>query len=62
MAEKLLRRYEVADMLGIRTQTLAVLAMTGKHLPFVKVGRSVRYRESDVTKYLDANTVAKTAD
>jgi hypothetical protein len=29
----------------------------GRGIPYVRVGRSIRYRVSDITAYLDANTV-----
>ena len=54
---KLLTRKEAADFLGLRTQTLAVWGMTGKHLPLVKVGRTVRYKLADLEKFIDRQTV-----
>ena len=55
---KLLTRREAADFLGLRAQTLATWAMTGKYnLPTIKVGRSVRYRRSDLERWLAARTV-----
>ena len=56
--EKLLNDDQAADLLGIRPQTLAVWRMTGRHsLPFVRVGRAVRYRMSDLLAWLDSRTV-----
>ncbi len=46
--DKLLTRREAADMLALKPQTLSRWAMTGKHLPVVRIGRTVRYRASDV--------------
>ena len=52
--DKLLTRLEAAEILQLRPQTLAVWAMTGLHLPVVRIGaRTVRYRLSDVQKFID---------
>jgi len=54
----MLTRPEAAVFLGIKPQTLAVWAMSGKHVPIVKVGaRSVRYRESDLREFLERQTI-----
>lgn len=53
---KLLTREEAAEYLGIRPQTLAKWAMTKKHkLPFVRVGKLVRYRIEDLEKFIADN-------
>ena len=55
---KLLSRSEVAAYLGLKPQTLAVWATTGRYgLPMVKVGRSVRYRVADLEAWLAERTV-----
>lgn len=56
-SDRLLTRKEAAEFLKLRTQTLACWAMSGKHLSFVRVGRSVRYRQSDLDEYLAKRTV-----
>lgn len=54
----LLTRDQAADYLGIRPCTLASWACTRRYdLPFVKVGRSVRYRRSDLDAFLRQRTV-----
>ncbi len=35
----------------------AVWAMTGKYLPVIHVGRAVRYRQSDLEKFIEKQTV-----
>lgn len=45
-------RPDAAALLGFKPQTLAKWAMDGKHLPIVHVGRSVRYRLSDLEKFM----------
>ncbi len=52
MKDKLLTRRETAALLSLRPQTLATWSMTGRHLKVVKIGRSARYRESDVERLI----------
>ncbi|MBL8828898.1 MAG: helix-turn-helix domain-containing protein [Planctomycetaceae bacterium] len=57
----LLTRTEAAQLLGVKPQTLAVWASTGRYeLPLVKCGRTVRYRQSDLQAWMDARTVTHT--
>lgn len=54
---KLLTRKEAAEYLGLSEGTLAVWKTTKRYpLPLIKVGRSVRYRQSDLDKFLDDMT------
>ena len=54
----LLNREEAAKYLGVRSQTLAVWAVSGRYnLPMIKVGRSCRYRKSDLDAWLTSRTV-----
>ena len=54
----LISRPQAAEYLGIRAQTLAVWATTGRYnLPFVRIGRSVRYKKSDLDAFIAARTV-----
>ena len=55
---KLLTRREAAAYLGLKPQTLAAWAVTGRYgLPMTRVGRSVRYRLADLEKWLKLRTV-----
>ena len=55
---ELLSRSEAAQLLGIKTQTLAKWASVKRYdLPSIKVGKSVRYRRADIDLYLSINTV-----
>jgi hypothetical protein len=55
---KLLSPDRAAQVLDTTTQTLANWRATGRYvLPYVKVGRLVRYRQSDLTAFITANTV-----
>lgn len=53
--DKLLTTEEVAEWLGIRKCTLEKARSTriGDFPPFIKVGRSIRYRRGDVERWLD---------
>jgi excisionase family DNA binding protein len=60
---ELLTRGEAAEYLSIRPQTLAIWAMTQRYgLPIVRVGRSVRYRRSDLDAFLSRRTVGGAAE
>jgi excisionase family DNA binding protein len=52
-APELLTRRQAAQYLGLVPRTLAVWASTGRYkLPYVRVGRSVRYRREDLDQFL----------
>lgn len=46
--EKFLTRPEAADVLAVPARTLAAWAYTGKGPAYVRVGKHVRYRLSDL--------------
>jgi len=55
---KLLPPEEAAAMLGVTPGTLTVWRRTGRYpLPFVKVGRLVRYKIEDVQAFIESRTV-----
>ena len=61
MRDTLLTRRQAADYLGLREQTLAIWHSTGRYgLPVVKVGRAVRYRLSDLERWLAERTEMQT--
>lgn len=54
---QLLSRKEAAEFLGVKESTLSVWACTRRYnLPIVKIGRLVKYRMSDLLKFLDDRT------
>lgn len=63
MAEmNLLTESEVADLLHVKRQTLALWRMTRRvSLPYQKIGRVVRYRERDVLAFIEDNTITPAA-
>ncbi len=53
----LLSRHSAADYLGVKPQTLAAGHSLGRYnLPVVKVGRSVKYRLSDLETFCEQRT------
>jgi len=57
----LLTRDQAAEFLGVKVQTLAAWACSGRYsLPMVKVGRRVKYRLADLEKFLAERTVTST--
>lgn len=59
---ELITRDQAATLLGIRTQTLATWASTGRYaLPFVKIGRRVMYRISDIQAFVESNLIMQEA-
>ena len=56
--KKLLNRSEAAHYLGLVEHTLAVWACHKTHeIPYIKIGRNVRYRLSDLDAWLESRTV-----
>ena len=54
---ELLNEEQAAEYLTVSPGTLAVWRSTGRYsLPFVKVGRRVRYRLSDLDAWLEARS------
>ncbi len=56
--DRLLTRPEAAERLGVKSQTLAIWHSCGRYnLPAIKVGRCIRYRESDLAAWLEQRTI-----
>jgi hypothetical protein len=58
----LLTPAELARVMRTTINSLAQDRYLGRGVPFVKHGRKVLYRQSDVLAYLDANTIQRTDD
>ena len=53
---------DAAQVLGVKTSTLAVWRSTGRYqFRYIKVGRLIRYRVSDMADFLAKFTTTKTA-
>ncbi|MCR5812882.1 MAG: helix-turn-helix domain-containing protein [Desulfovibrio sp.] len=48
---------QASEILNIPLATLRKWRCFRENLPFVKIGRSVRYRLSDLTEFLDKRTI-----
>ena len=59
---QLLSRAQAARFLGISPATLAVWAKNHHGVPFVRVGRLVKYRRIDLEAYLDQRTIRVTTE
>ena len=57
----LLTNSETAQLLGIKGNTLEIWRLKGSGPVFRKIGRSVRYLESDVLAWLDAQARVSTS-
>lgn len=48
---------QAATLLGVSPGTLAVWRSTGRYsIPFVKIGRNVRYRKGDLDAWIESRT------
>lgn len=56
LQDRLVDRPEAASLIGLKEQTLALWAMSGKNLPVVKLGRRVKYRLSDIEAFVERST------
>ena len=52
--DRLLDDHEVSEIVGRARSSLQKDRLTGGGIPFVRVGRLVRYRQSDVNEFLAA--------
>ena len=57
LPKDLLDNVSAAELLEVTPGTLAVWRCTGRYnLPFIKIGRKVRYRRSDLDAWLEGRT------
>ena len=56
---QLVNRHEAAQFLGVAENTLAVWATNKRYnLPYVKIGRCVRYKLSDLNAFIEKRTLS----
>jgi len=49
---------QAAEILGVTVATLATWRCTGRvGIPFVRIGRAVKYRVADLEAWIDANRI-----
>ena len=58
--EKLLKTKEVAEILGVAKQTVEYWRWRGGGPVYIKFGRAVRYRMSDIKAFIEAGVKANT--
>lgn len=59
---KLISAGETANILGLKESTLAQFRWRGdKRLPWVKLGKSIRYKLSDIEEFIERSTIGKGA-
>ena len=57
MENNLLDEKQAAEFLTVKPETLSVWRSTGRYkIPFVKIGRRVRYRRADLDAWLESRT------
>jgi excisionase family DNA binding protein len=60
--DRLLSPPEAAAYIGVTENTLSVWRCVGRYsIPFVKVGRLVKYRKSALDAFLDRRTISREA-
>lgn len=57
-ADPLLAPADAASYLDVKEHTLAIWRTTGRYnLPYIKIGRKIRYRQSELDAFLERRTV-----
>jgi len=57
-SQTLLTRKQAAEYLGYKEITLAIWKSTKRYnLPYVKIGKNIRYRLSDLIEFVEKNFV-----
>ena len=59
---ELIRDFELAEWLNVKRSTLSRWRLRGWGPPFIKVGKCVRYKVSDVKEYLEKRKRQSTKD
>jgi hypothetical protein len=61
-ADALLTEAQASDLLNLSIRTLQAWRLRGGGPAFVKCGRAVRYRRSDLVSWVEANTKDNTSE
>jgi hypothetical protein len=64
MVEKLLNTKQASELLNVNDKSLANSRHTGTgiQVPYIKMGKIVRYRLSDLQSYIEGNTLNHTGE
>jgi len=57
-SDRLLNQKQVAEMIGMSQAWLEQCRFRKIGIPWVKIGRSCRYRKSDVEKWIESHLIA----
>jgi excisionase family DNA binding protein len=60
--DELLNQSKVAKILGVTEKFLEARRCRGGGVPFIRVGRLVRYRRSDIEAWLESRRVSSTTE
>lgn len=60
MSDALIPHTVIADQLGLTVGSLAQMRYLGTGPRYVKVGRQIRYRQSDIDEWIEANVRTQT--
>jgi len=60
--ERLLTPKDAADLLRLSTSWLAKARMSGDGPPYIKLGRSIRYRESILVQWMKSHVRLSTSE
>lgn len=58
---KLISEQEAAEMLGCSVHKMQRDRQIGSPIPFVKIGKSVKYRYNQVIEYIESQTYTNTS-
>ena len=63
LSETLITPEQAAEMLGVSVGTLSVWRCTRRYpLPFVKIGRSVKYKLASLEKFVESRTIGEVSE
>ena len=64
MIERLITPEEASEILGVTAKSLSNSRYTGTGLqvPFIKLGKIIRYKESELETYIEVNTFSHTGE
>jgi predicted DNA-binding transcriptional regulator AlpA len=57
MIDRLLTQNQVVDWTGMSSAWFEQCRFKGTGIPYIKIGRSVRYRTSDVQRWIDGHVI-----
>lgn len=59
---KYLTEKQVSEMTGLALPTLRNDRFLGRRLPYIKIGKAVRYNEADVIAFMEAHKIRTSND